>query len=63
MHHLGALFFFPPFPLIPTLPCAVKWKRFSYIHCSWDTRATLAQLAGFKRVLNYMKMVGEGTDR
>ena len=22
----------------------VKWKRWSYIHCSWDTRETLSQL-------------------
>ncbi|KAK9824197.1 hypothetical protein WJX72_008454 [[Myrmecia] bisecta] len=33
----------------------VKWKRYSYIHCSWDTRETLSQLGGYKRVLNYMK--------
>ena len=33
----------------------VKWKRWSYIHCSWDTRETLAQLGGYKRVMNYMK--------
>ncbi len=37
----------------------VKWKRWSYIHCSWDTRATLSQLGGYKRVLNYMKRVDE----
>lgn len=36
----------------------IKWKRYSYIHCSWDTKATLSQLAGFKRVLNYIKRVG-----
>ena len=22
----------------------IKWKRYSYIHCSWDSRATLAQV-------------------
>lgn len=33
----------------------VKWKRYSYIHCSWDTRATLMQLGGWKRVQNYIK--------
>ncbi|KAG1670418.1 hypothetical protein FOA52_010153 [Chlamydomonas sp. UWO 241] len=35
----------------------IKWKRYSHVHCSWDTRATLAQLPGFKRVLNYMRSV------
>lgn len=33
----------------------VKWKRYAYVHCSWDTRATLSQLGGYKRVINYMK--------
>lgn len=33
----------------------VKWKRWSYIHCSWDSRETLCQLGGYKRVMNYMK--------
>ena len=33
----------------------VKWRRWSFIHCSWDTLTTLAQLGGFKRVLNYIK--------
>ena len=33
----------------------VKWRRWSYIHCSWDTRETLSQLGGYKRVANYMK--------
>lgn len=37
----------------------MKWRRFSYRHCSWDTRATLSQLKGFKRVLNYMRRVDE----
>lgn len=35
----------------------VKWARFSYIHCSWDSYATLAQLGGFKRVLNYCRKI------
>lgn len=33
----------------------VKWKRWSYRHCSWDTLNTLSQLGGYKRVLNYCK--------
>ena len=33
----------------------IKWKRYAYIQCSWDTRATLSQLGGYKRVVNYMK--------
>ena len=33
----------------------VKWKRYAYIQCSWDTRATLSQLGGYKRIINYMK--------
>ena len=33
----------------------VKWKRWSYVHCSWDTLSTLSQLGGFKRVTNYIK--------
>ena len=33
----------------------VKWRRWSHIHCSWDTRETLSQLAGYKRVQNYIK--------
>ena len=37
----------------------VKWRRWSYIHCSWDTRETLSQLGGYKRVLNYMKRTDE----
>jgi hypothetical protein len=28
----------------------VKWKRWSYLHNSWDTYSTLSQLGGFKRV-------------
>ena len=37
----------------------VKWARHSYIHCSWDSYATLSQLAGFKRVLNYCRKMEE----
>lgn len=35
----------------------VKWARYSYIHNSWDTYATLSQLGGFKRVLNYCRKI------
>lgn len=24
----------------------VKWKRWAYIHCSWENRSTLSQLKG-----------------
>jgi hypothetical protein len=50
-----------PFPEDPwaTREFHVKWKRWSYIHCSWDTRETLAQLGGYKRIHNYMKRVDE----
>jgi chromodomain-helicase-DNA-binding protein 1 len=37
----------------------VKWKGFSYLHCSWDRLETLRQLPGHKRVLNYMKRVDD----
>lgn len=37
----------------------VKWKRWSYQHCSWDTLSTLSQLGGHKRVLNYCKRQDE----
>ena len=37
----------------------VKWKRWAYIHCSWDSDATLQQLGGYKRVLNYIKRQDE----
>lgn len=37
----------------------VKWKRWSYMHTSWETREALSQLGGFKRVLNYIKRVDE----
>lgn len=33
----------------------VKWKGYSYIHCTWDTCATLIQLAGWKRAQNYIR--------
>ncbi|KAF8073052.1 CHR5 [Scenedesmus sp. PABB004] len=35
----------------------VKWRRYSYAHCSWERLPTLRQLAGFKRVTNYCKRV------
>ena len=37
----------------------VKWKRYSYMHCTWETRLTVSQLAGYKRVLNYMKKMDD----
>ena len=37
----------------------VKWKRWSYMHTSWETREALSQLGGYKRVLNYIKRVDE----
>lgn len=37
----------------------IKWRRWSYIHTSWDTLATLSQLAGYKRVTNYIKRTNE----
>lgn len=40
----------------------VKWRHWSHIHCSWDTRETLLQLAGYKRVKNYIKRM-EDLDR
>jgi chromodomain-helicase-DNA-binding protein 1 len=40
----------------------VKWRHWSHIHCSWDTRETLCQLAGYKRVKNYIKRM-EDLDR
>lgn len=46
-----------PIPGDPWASCEfhVKWKRYAYVHCSWDTRATLSQLGGYKRLINYMK--------
>jgi chromodomain-helicase-DNA-binding protein 1 len=57
----------PSIPFDPTDPYAnqeffVKWRHWSYIHCSWDTRETLFQLAGYKRVKNYIKRM-EDLDR
>ena len=40
----------------------MKWRHWSYIHCSWDTRETLFQLAGYKRVKKYIKRM-EDLDR
>lgn len=37
----------------------IKWRRWSFIHTSWDTLATLSQLAGYKRVTNYIKRADE----
>jgi hypothetical protein len=37
----------------------IKWRRWSFIHTSWDNLATLSQLAGYKRVTNYMKRADE----
>ncbi|GAX85223.1 hypothetical protein CEUSTIGMA_g12643.t1 [Chlamydomonas eustigma] len=33
----------------------IKWKGSSYIHCTWEDRASLSNKAGSKRVLNYIK--------
>lgn len=38
----------------------IKWKRYSYIHCSWERRAKLEPLRGFKRILNYIRKVRMG---
>ena len=37
----------------------VKWARYSYIHCSWDSYSTLSQLGGFKRILNYCRKMDQ----
>lgn len=37
----------------------VKWARHSYIHCSWDAYSTLKQLGGFKRILNYCRIMDQ----
>ena len=37
----------------------IKWRRWSFIHTSWDNLVTLSQLAGYKRVTNYMKRADE----
>lgn len=41
----------------------IKWKRYSYIHCSWDSRAVLDSLRGYKRVVIYIKKVRIGVLR
>eukprot|EP00887_Chlorella_sp_A99_P003520 scaffold7.g3520.t1 len=51
-------------PLDPVRPWRtrefyVKWARYSHLHCSWDSQATLSQLPGYKRVLNYIKKCEE----
>ena len=33
----------------------IKWKRYAYIHTSWETRETLSKLGGYKRITNYIK--------
>lgn len=33
----------------------IKWKRLSYIHCTWEKLEHLRQLPGAKRVANYCK--------
>lgn len=38
----------------------VKWKLHSHIHCSWESKKSLERLAGYKRVINYMRRVGVG---
>ncbi len=50
-----------PDPIDPwaTREFFIKWKRHSYVHCTWETRATMSQLAGYKRVLNYIKKQAE----
>ena len=37
----------------------VKWRRWSYRHCTHESLQTLSQLGGFKRVLNYCKRMEE----
>lgn len=41
----------------------IKWRRWSFIHTSWDNLVTLSQLAGYKRVTNYMKRANEAEVR
>ena len=41
----------------------IKWRRWSFIHTSWDNLVTLSQLAGYKRVTNYMKRADEAEVR
>lgn len=33
----------------------IKWKRYAYIHTSWESRETLSKLGGYKRITNYIK--------
>ena len=33
----------------------IKWKRYAFIHTSWETRETLSKLGGYKRITNYIK--------
>ena len=49
----------PPADKWDAVEFRVKWRRHSYLHTDWDTKETLSQLAGFKRVLNYCKRVDE----
>ncbi len=41
----------------------IKWRRWSHIHTSWERLATLGQLAGYKRVTNYIKRTDEAQAR
>jgi len=36
-----------------------QWMGYSFLHCSWESLATLSQLSGFKRVQNYIKRQDE----
>lgn len=33
----------------------IKWKGKSHLHCSWEKWATLEELAGFKRLQNFIR--------
>lgn len=35
----------------------VKWRCYAYVHCTYERRSTLEQLAGSKRMLNYIRKV------
>ena len=37
----------------------IKWKRYAFIHTSWETRETLSKLGGYKRITNYIKRTNE----
>ncbi|PSC73016.1 CHROMATIN REMODELING 5 [Micractinium conductrix] len=41
----------------------IKWARSSYLHCTWELRKALTPLAGYKRVLNYIKKCDEQEQR